>query len=174
MSDVETAVAAGQEKGSPLYRIAREFGRLVQSEATGELAALRRMAVGDLPPPAFHRIMARAGFSWMGPDAVRKWARAVQIMAQRPDALEPGDLGAALAAIRATPQRVDVLLSARGPTLHDLARRTAYRLARSEGALPYRELCELVLSTEDDAQSDKLRIGVAQSYERDRPDRDTA
>lgn len=168
----DTAVEGDLRPEDRLYAIARELGRLVQSEATGELAALRRMTPDDLPPPAFHRVMARAGFPWMGAEAVRKWARAVHIMAQRPDTLEGGDLGASLYAIRASPQRVDMLLSARGATLHDLVRRTTYRLARTESALPYRDLCWLVLNEEDNEKSDRLRIRIAQSYERARRERE--
>lgn len=157
-----------ERERTPLEKIAIELAHLSKQQATGELATLRRMAQTDLPPAAFYRIMARAEFAELGVDAVHTWSRVVHIMAQRPDALRAGDLGASLFGIGATPQRVDMLLSARGTTLFDLARRTAYRLARSdEPALPYRDLTDLI-RFQAGPEADRVRIRIAQSYERAR------
>lgn len=165
---VTAATENSTREKTRLEKIATELWRLAETESTGELAALRRMAPNDLPPSAFYRIMARAGFTSLGDDKVRTWGRVVHIMAQRPDALRAGDLGASLAAIGASPQRVDMLLSARGTTLDDLARRTAYRLARSaEAFLPYRDLTDLI-RFQDGVEADRVRIRVAQSFERAR------
>ena len=155
------------EKKSLIERIATELRLLHKAEATGELAALRRMRRHALPPAAFYRLMARAGAYEMGPDIVRRWARAVAIMAQRPDALRAAGLGETLKTIGVSEQRLDMLLFARGPALQDLALRTAVRIAKSGERLPYRDLCHLVLYDDrpDKArEADNVRIRVAQSY----------
>jgi len=155
------------ETKSLLERIASELWRLNESEAMGELAALRRMRRHDLPPAAFHRLMARAGTYEMGTDAVRRWARAVAIMAQRPDALKASGLGETLKAIGFSGQRLDMLLYARGPAFYDIALRTAVRIAKSGETLPYRDLCHLVLyddQPEKAREADNVRIRVAQSF----------
>ena len=155
------------EKKSLLERIATELWRLNESEATGELAALRRMRRHDVPPAAFYRLMARAGAYEMGPHCVRRWAHAVAIMAQRPDSLKASGLGEALKCIGFSERRLDMLLYARGPALYDLALRTAVRIAKSGEQLPYRDLCHLVLYDDrrDKArEADDVRIRVAQSF----------
>lgn len=168
--DEETPHPPAGELGSQtslLDRIATELRRLNAAEATGELAALRRMDRHSVPPAAFYRIMARVRAAEMGPDTVRRWARAVAIMGQRPDALRASGLGETLKAIGVSEQRLDMLLYARGPALSDLARRTAIRIARSHEFLPYRDLCHLVLydgRPDKDADADDVRIRIAQSY----------
>lgn len=161
--DGPAAEAASPEEFSLLKNIATDLRRLNEAKATGELAALRRMDRNSAPPAAFFRIVARAGAGEMGPDGVRRWARAVAIMAQRPDALKASGLGEALKAIGVSEQRLDMLLYARGPALYDLALRTAKRIARNGENLPYRDLCHLVLS-EADPKTDDVRIRIAQSY----------
>lgn len=160
---------AGQDskQKSLLERIAIELRRLNEAEATGELAGLRRMDRHSTPPAVFYRVMARAGATEMRSDTICRWARAVAIMAQRPDALRASGLGQTLKAIGVSEQRLDMLLYARGPALCDLARRTAVRIARSHEFLPYRDLCHLVLfdgRAEKSAESDDVRIRIAQSY----------
>jgi hypothetical protein len=169
MEDKTSTPAAGQEsqQKSQLERIATELWRLNEAEATGELAALRRMNRRSAPPAAFYRIMARAGAPEMGADSVRRWAPAVAIMAQRPDALRASGLGEAMKAIGVSEQRLDMLLYARGLALVDLALRTAVRIARSHEFLPYRDLCHLVLydgRPEKSSNADDVRIRIAQSY----------
>jgi len=118
---------------------------------------------------ALFRLLARADIAEMGLGSLRRWACAVHIMAQRPDRLRPGNLGQSLAAIGFTEQRLDMLLNARGSTLRDLARRTAKRLANSEEAVPYRELCRLVLldgRPDRENEAEELRIRIAQSFQR--------
>lgn len=169
-NEAEAAVEApASEEFSLLKNIATELWRLNQAEATGELAALRRMRRHSVPPAAFYRLMARAGAGEMRSENVRRWARAVAIMAQHPDALKASGLGETLKAIRVSEQRLDMLLYARGPALYDLALRTAIRIARSGEKLPYRDLCHLVLydgQPEKAAKADDVRIRIAQSYMR--------
>lgn len=169
IDDEDSTLASGLEgrQKSLLERIATELWRLNEAEATGELAALRRMDRHSTPPAAYYRVMARAGAPEMGSDSVRRWARAVAIMAQRPDALRASGLGEALKAIGVSEQRLDMLLYSRGPALGDLALRTAVRIARSHESLPYRDLCHLVLydgRPEKSSNADDVRIRVAQSY----------
>ncbi|MDH4981170.1 type I-E CRISPR-associated protein Cse2/CasB [Hyphomicrobium sp. D-2] len=164
--DDETQTSSTSEAGKQpplLERIATEFRRLNAAAATGDLAALRRMNGYAVPPAAFYRIMSRANAPEMGPETVRRWARVVAIMAQRPDALRASGLGRTLKDIGLSEQRLDMLLHARGPALYELAQRTAVRIARSHEYLPYRDLCLMVLY-ETDRQTDDVRIGIAQSY----------
>lgn len=164
--DGESATPASEK--SRLDKVASEIRLLAAAKATGDLAALRRIDLHRTPPAAFFRVVASVGLPEMGPERVRAWAAAVHLMAQRPDSLRPGSLGASLANIGASEQRIDMLLNARGDTLFDLVRRTALRLARSDEALPYRELCQLVLlegQLDAELSADRLRIGIAQSYQ---------
>lgn len=161
---------------SPLEAMAEEYRRLVRSNARGELAALRRMDPDQPITGALFRLLARAGLSEMRPESLKRWACAAHIMAQRPDRLRPGRLGQSLAAIGLSEQRLDMLLNARGSTLRDLARRTARRLANSEDAMPYAELCRLVLldgRPESEVEADALRIKIAQSFQRTTRQADT-
>lgn len=157
------AGAAVSGEFSLLKNIATELWRLNESEAKGELSTLRRMNRHSAPPAALYRLLARAGAGEMGPDAVRRWTQAVAIMAQRPDALKASGLGETLKTIGVSEQRLDMLLYARGPALYDLALRTAKRIARSGGNMPYRDLCQLVLY-EADPKTEDVRIRIAQSY----------
>lgn len=154
------------EQSSLMRRIATELFRLHAAQATGELAALRRIDRRSVPPAAFYRLVARAGMGDAGTKGVLRWAAIVNIMAQRPDALRARGLGEALKAIGLSEQRLDMLLNARGTALQDLARRTALRLARSDEGLPYRDLCQLLVYDGRGDPGDKTRIRIAQSYQR--------
>ena len=152
---------------SLLERIAKELWRLNEAEATGELAALRRMDRHSVPPTAFYRVMARAGADEMGAETIRRWAHTVAIMAQRPDSLKASGLGETLKDIGVSEQRLDMLLYARGPALYDLTLRTAKRIANSGESLPYRDLCRLILydgRLDKANDADNVRIRIAQSY----------
>ena len=165
---------AGERRTSMLDKIATELRQLHRDLASGDLAALRRMDPNSVPPAALFRLLARIGMTEAGPKAVRRWARAVHIMAQRPDTLRAGGLGRAMRETGFSEQRLDMLLNARGQGLFNLARRTAVRIARNHDALPYRDLCTLVLydgRPEKNDLADDVRIRIAQSYLR--ADRET-
>lgn len=166
-SEATEASSDHPDRKSLLERVAAELWRLNETQSTGELAALRRMRRYDVPPAAFYRLLARAGAYELGPDTVRRWARAVVIMAQRPEALKASGLGETMKIVGFSERRLDMLLYSRGPALHDLALRTAIRIAKSGERLPYRDLCHLVLydGREDKVWAvDNVRIRVAQSY----------
>jgi hypothetical protein len=175
MKQQETEIALADGSGGDgtggLSALARLLRGLYRAEATGELAELRRMDRKDTPPASFFRLIARAGFSEMSDvENIRRWVGAVHVMAQRPDALRSDiPLGEALQSIGVSESRLDMVLNARGDTLFDIVRRLSLRLARSEEAMPYRELCQLLLwSDRQDKEQDaeKLRIQIAQSYVR--------
>lgn len=173
MTDDETRSEDDASDGPSdwLGLIASELRRLHAARATGDLAALRRMSPKAPPPTAFYRLLARAGVPSLSATTVPDWSAATGVMAQRPDALKGSrDLGGALARIGLSEQRLDTLLAARGDTLRDLARRTSLRLARSEEAMPYRELCQLTLFAHaaEHPAGDVLRIRIAQSFQRAR------
>lgn len=175
--DDEDGSASVQQWGMRL--IAKELWRLHEARATGELASIRRMDRRAMPPATFHRLMARAGFTEMSPETVGRWSQIVGIMAQRPDALRASGLGEAMAAVGISESRLDMMLTAQGTALNDLARRTALRIARDHDSLPYRDLCELLLYDgrgypDDNARGDKTRIRIAQSFIRANTNSDKA
>lgn len=171
MTDNEDAEStqSGSDAVGGLSQVASLLRGLHRAERRSELANLRRMDHRDVPPAAFFRLIAQAGFLEMSDtENIRRWSGAVHVMAQRPDALRTDvRLGEALHRIGVSEQRLDMLLNARRDTLFDLVRRLSLRLARSEEAMPYRELCQLLLwSDRQDKEQDaeKLRIQIAQSY----------
>ena len=163
--------------------MAREVRRLWQAEATGELAALRRLDPNDPIEPALFRLLAdtvpeklmgralpEPGATGSRLDMTRRWALVAFILAQRPDALR-GRLGEALDKAGISPGRLSMLLSARGPTFRDLVKRTARRLARATEVtgLPYREIGALVLidgRPDWDVEADDIRVRIAADYQR--------
>ena len=170
-TEIALADGSGGDGAGGLSAVARLLRGLYRAEATGELAELRRMDRKDTPPAAFFRLIARAGFSEMSDiENIRRWVGTVHVMAQRPDALRTDiPLGEALHRIGVSEQRLDMLLNARSDTLFDIVRRLSLRLARSEEAMPYRELCQLLLWSDREGkeqEAEKLRIQIAQSYVR--------
>jgi hypothetical protein len=189
MNDVTPIAAAhktpprsGETYEAALDDMAGEFRRLTNAKARGELAALRRLDPEHPSEGAFFRLLARAvpdhllgrsngeaGAPGSRLDMIQRWALVAAIMAQRPDALHRGRLGQSLKAIGYSEQRLDMLLTARGFTFRDLARRAARRLARSDGGVPHRELGRLVLldsRDEYDAEAEELRIRIAMDFQR--------
>lgn len=145
-------------------------------EDTGALAALRRLDVDRPTTPAFHALLAPSVpdhlFAAAGElDAMtRRFARVAQIMALKPDGLDrKKQLGKVLFAIHALERPLAMLLNAQGPTLDDLIRRTARRIALSDEPLPYRDLCLLILYSgrrRDAAKLDELRLKIARDFQR--------
>jgi len=169
--EAESTESGRSETAGGLSALAHLLRRLHQAELTGELADLRRMDHRGVAPAAFFRLIARAGFSEMSDiENIHRWARAVHVMAQRPDALRADiPLGEALHRIGISESRLDMLLNARGDTLFEIVRRLSLRLARSEEAMPYRELCQLLLWSDrqgKDQEAERLRIQIAQNYVR--------
>jgi CRISPR type I-E-associated protein CasB/Cse2 len=172
-SEIAPAEPNGGDGAVGLPKLASLLRGLHRAEATGEMAELRRMDHTETPPAAFFRLMARADFSELSDvENIRRWVAAVHVMAQRPDALRTDiELGAALHGIGLSEQRLDMLLNARGSSLFDLVRRVSLRLARAEEAMPYRDLCRLLLLSGpkdhvEEQKAERLRIQIAQSYVR--------
>lgn len=176
----EHAGAPAAGFGQALEAMANQLHGLAQAQNRGDLAALRRIDPGQPSAGAFLRLLGRAvpdhlvgradldaGAPGSTFDMIRRWAVMAQIMAQRPEALARNGLGQALHEVGLTEHRLAMLLNARGPTLHDLARRTGRRLARDAAKLPYRELGRLVLlDGRNDAETESIRIGIARDFHR--------
>ena len=151
--------------------MAAEVRRLYASKATGDLAALRRLDPDHPNAPALHRLLARAVHEPLigNIDMLRRWARAAQLMAMRPDALRVEGLGETFVAIGLSEARLSALLNAHGSTLRDLISRIARRIAVSQEPLPYRALCRLLLldgRPEHDLAAEELRIRISANYQR--------
>jgi hypothetical protein len=159
-----------------LDAIAGILRRLVEAEANGELASLRRLNPDHLDvlafgrvtlPPAVDALLGAAKNPVERADLLRRLAVITRAMASAADDLYAGwKLGGALSSVGATERRVGALLTARGANLLDTVQRTSARLAR-EGPLPYRQLGVLLLAeTIDPAAAEALRFEVARDYAR--------
>jgi hypothetical protein len=159
-----------------LDAIAASLRRLVEAQATGELATLRRLDVSSPDALAFGRItllpkvdalLSSTPDASSRADLLLRLAVVTRVMAGAADDLHAGwKLGGALADAGATERRVGALLMARGSTLLDTVQRTAARLARV-GPLPYRQLGVLALAeTLDPAAAEAMRFQIARDYAR--------
>lgn len=155
-----------------LDSMAAAVRRLHAGEQTGALAALRRLDADTPLAPDFHALLAEAapdhlfaGGSNLD-EMTRRFARVAQIMALKPEALGGRPLGRVLQAIGFPKTRLAMLLNAQGPTLDDLARRAARRIALSDEPMPYRDLARLLLET-DRRHADALRLRIARDYQRE-------
>jgi hypothetical protein len=145
---------------------------LQERDATGEIAALRRLNWREPYDLTFARLVNAAPVTVLlertvdKPQALQRLAVIASALAAAPDAHAGWKLGGALAAIRATPQRLGALLNARDETLLETVKRTAARLGR-EGPLPYRQLGKLLLGDLLDPQgAETLRFEIARDYAR--------
>ena len=159
-----------------LDAIATALRRLVEAQATGELATLRRLDIGSPDALAFSRIsllppvdrlLSSTPNASIRADLLHRLAVITRAMAGAADNLHAGwRLGGALADAGATERRVGALLTARGSALLDNIQRTAARLARV-GPLPYRQLGVLTLAeTLDPAAAEATRFQIARDYAR--------
>ena len=136
---------------------------LAKAGDRGALAALRRSGTGL--PAAFWKIAVKTD-PLAKPQRIKRMALVFQLLALRPENLIAGrrKLGAALAAEEISESRVQKLMTARGPALDDQVIRIARRLAIS-GALPYRELAELLLAENHDSPFiEDVRLEIARGY----------
>ena len=145
---------------------------LREKEATGDLAELRRLDWRSPDNLAFARLTTVKHVETLLESAsgdreiLRRLAAIVSEMAAAGELHAGWRLGRALADIKASPQRLGALLTARGDALIDAVKRTARRLGR-EGALPYRQLGRLLLADHlDPAAAETLRFEIARDFAR--------
>jgi hypothetical protein len=143
-----------------------------EREATGDLAALRRLDWREPHALAFAALVNAAPVSALldstdcKKEVLARLAVIAAALASAEDSHAGWKLGGALAEIRATPQRLGALLSARDETLLETVKRTAARLGR-EGPLPYRQLGKLLLADIlDPDAAERLRFEIARDYAR--------
>lgn len=145
---------------------------LLLREQTGPLAELRRLDPKAPLAPAFQALLANCVPDHLfatagGQDAMtRRFARVAQVMALKPDGLSRKPLGTVLHAIGYPQTRLAMLLNAQGPTLDDLVRRAARRIALSDEPLPYREFAALILRADKPGRIEALRLKIARDYHR--------
>ena len=136
---------------------------LAKASDRGALAELRRS--GKELPAAFWKIAVKTD-PRARPERIKRMALVLQMLALRPDKLIAGrgKLGEALATENISEARVQKLMTARGPALDDQVIRVARQLANS-GALPYRELAELLLAEDHGCPAVELiRLEIARGY----------
>jgi hypothetical protein len=155
-----------------LDAIAEALRALHRREQTGALAELRRLDVDRPVAPAFQAVLATCVpdhlFAPSGhlDDMTRRFAQVARFMALKPDGLSRKQLGTVLHAVGLPPTRLAMLLNAQGPTLDDLVRRVARRIALSDEPLAYRELASLILRADKPDKIDALRLKIARDYHR--------
>lgn len=159
--DADAAPSAGRAPDL-VELLANDVRALEAAERRGDLAELRRMDPERPDAPAFFRILVRRRPD-AGPDFARRCARLVRLLALRPEALQRGSLGEAMAAHGISEARVQKLLAARGEALAMQIALIARRLAQ-ERALPYRELGHLLLADDDGEAADRARLRIARDY----------
>ena len=169
MSQLDVAGAAlesGQSEpkrgGGLVEAFAYEVRSLDKQERRGDLSELRRLNVDAPSSAAFFRIVAKVSPE-SGPDGLRRYARLLQILALKPDAMSPMSLGRAMVEAKISESRVQRLLSARGSSLAEQIRLLARRLA-SAGVLSYRQIGELLLAPDDSERAERLRLTIARDY----------
>jgi CRISPR system Cascade subunit CasB len=162
----QAADVTGQPHAAPgrdlIEAFADEIRLLAERKQRGDLASLRRLDPETPDAAAFFRIVVKLAPE-AGPDSMRRYARLVQNLALNPDALKQGRLGTALAAAGVSEGRVLKLLAARGPALARQLHLIARRLANA-GALPYRQLADLVLEPDDSPRAEDIRLRIARDY----------
>lgn len=176
MSDAKSASAVASPIENALKGLASAVRELHRREATGDLAALRRLDPEHPEAMAFLRLSVLRPVALVVdemandlgvPEALRRFAAVAQIMALRPDGLRPWGLGRDLADIGVTDARLGALLTARGTALRDQLRLLGRRLARDAGGLAFEDLGKLVLLDGwRDEQAEETRMQVARDVVR--------
>jgi hypothetical protein len=145
---------------------------LVAQQATGELAALKRLDWRQPSALAFARLTTSKAVEALLPadhdnsETLRRLAAIASEMAAANELHAGWSLGRALADIGASEQRLGALLTARADALIDQVKRTAHRLGR-EGPLPYRQIGKLLLADLlDPVAAEDLRFQIARDYAR--------
>jgi CRISPR system Cascade subunit CasB len=158
------ATAPDRERPRGLAQaFAEEVLRLMRAERRGDIASLRRLDPDRPDTPAFFSIVVKLAPE-AGEASLLRYARLLQILALKPEALAPGSFGEAMAKAGISEARVQRLLSARGPAFADQARLIARRLG-NYGALPHRDLGELLLIADHESdRAETLRLRIAQDY----------
>ena len=159
-TDAPSPVASGGERdhGFALYN---EVRKLTEADRRGDLAELRRLDTDQPSAPAFFRILARVAPE-AGPDAMRRYANFLRILALKPEVLTDDRLGTVMAQTGVSESRVQRLLTARGGAMGDQLRLIAHRLANA-GNLPWRGFSDLLL-TKDEKHADDNRLRIARDY----------
>jgi len=157
----------GGEVGRILDWLARGIDRLDERGATGDLATLRRLDPDRPNAGAFFRLMALAPgdpLDWPE-DRFGSWGLVVWMLAQSPGGRSDRTLGAALAEASFSEVRMNRLLAARGDGFRAQVRHMVRFLAQKSGAVPYRELGELILCEGDrETRAERLRLKIARDY----------
>lgn len=166
-TEARPASRNGGEVARILDWLARGIDRLDERGATGDLAALRRLDPDQPSAGAFFRLMALAPDNPLGGpgDRFRRWGLVAWMLAQTPARRGDRALGAALAEAGFSEMRMNRLLAARGDGFRAQARRMVRFLAQKAGAVPYRELGELILCEGDrETRAERLRMKIARDY----------
>lgn len=152
----------GGRAGDLVEAFAEQVRSLARRERRGDLASLRRLDAEMPAAAAFFRIVVAVAPE-AGPASLKRYARLLQILALKPDVLVPGPLGPALIEAGVSEGRVIKLLAARGPALARQLQLLARRLANA-GAVPYRQIGDLILAPDDSDRAEDLRLRISRDY----------
>jgi CRISPR type I-E-associated protein CasB/Cse2 len=165
----ESDPTTAEERPSLAGTIARIHSSMANALSAGDVAALRRLEPSAPGGSAFWRLVPEQVIVETGlptEEAERRWGVIVSSLA-----LAGGRhrlrarLGEALAQVGLSEGRLDRLLRARGPRLHDEVRIAARRLDTRARDADWTEVARLVLDEDDE----RARRNVARDYYRSTP-----
>lgn len=136
--------------------------------SNGERAALKRMGLEGPAPLALHRFILRhVEEAWQGEHWTPRWRALICALAiQRDGGFDPSrPWGQALAEARFAESRLERLLAAQGDTQLTLALRAARQLAAKGIACDWRQLADLVFSTDTEIR-ERINTRIARDYYR--------
>ncbi len=136
--------------------------------SNGERAALKRMGLEGPAPLALHRfILRQVDESWQGEHWTPRWRTLVCALAiQRDGGFDPArPWGQALAEARFAESRLERLLAAQGDTQLVLALRAARQLAAKGIACDWRQLADLIFSSDPEIR-ERINTRIARDYYR--------
>lgn len=157
------------EPRSPSAHVASLAGALTNPNfPNGDRAALKRMGLDGAAPLALHRCIVRhVDEAWQGERWTSRWRTLIGALAiQREGGFDPArSLGAALAEARFAESRLERLLAAPGDTLLALALRAARQVAARGLACDWRQLADLLFSSDTDTR-ERINTRIARDYYR--------
>jgi CRISPR system Cascade subunit CasB len=136
--------------------------------SNGERAALKRMGLEGPAPLALHRFILRhVDEAWQGEHWTPRWRALICALAiQRDGGFDPSrPWGQALAEARFAESRLERLLAAQGDTQLTLALRAARQLAAKGIACDWRQLADLIFSSDPEIR-ERINTRIARDYYR--------
>ena len=143
----------------------------------GDVAALRRMRGGDVPPPAFWTLAAQVlepagvlpGSADRRDEAEVRWATVISSLAENRGKHDPSRRMGRVLATAMSEMRFLKLVRARGEALLEAMRTTSHVLASKGLAADWSQLAALVLLPQNSDGAERLRRSLARDFYAQQP-----